>query len=70
MNIKSNSFFTQKTEVKTQFTNSKKTTARFIKNSFRTVIFAISVGPLSNWILASNFWNDGGVWDDFNIWND
>ena len=24
----------------------------------------------SNWILANNFWNDGGVWIDTETWND
>ena len=24
----------------------------------------------TNWILASNVWNDTGVWDDSDTWND
>lgn len=70
MNIKSDSFFTQKTEVTTQFTDSVEKQAIFNRQALRTIIFGISVTPLANWILETNFWNDGAVWDDFNTWND
>jgi len=32
--------------------------------------FKSGVGVVSNWILATGFWNDGGVWDDNESWND
>lgn len=25
---------------------------------------------VSNWILATGLWNDGGVWDDNATWHD
>lgn len=37
-------------------------------------IIGRSIGSLgtvvSNWLLATGFWNDGGVWDDSATWND
>ncbi len=26
--------------------------------------------PISNWILATGYWDDDGEWDDDGVWND
>ena len=31
---------------------------------------AVDGGVVSNWILATGFWDDNGVWDDEAIWID
>lgn len=28
------------------------------------------IPPVDNWILATGFWNDNGVWDDTKFWID
>jgi hypothetical protein len=39
-------------------------------NSVREQVGLPPVGPGSNWILVTGFWNDGGEWIDTSVWID
>lgn len=36
----------------------------------RWLLFKKVGSVVSNWILATGFWNDSGVWDDNSTWID
>lgn len=39
-------------------------------SSIKNIKFPITVTALSNWIMATGFWNDTDYWDDFSNWID
>lgn len=41
-----------------------------IRTGFIKLITAVATTVTSNWILATYFWNDNGIWDDTQTWND
>ncbi len=46
----------------------KRRLIKWLRDDLITELAAIPV--VSNWILATNFWDDAGVWIDGETWND
>ena len=70
MSSKSNTVFITSSEGKPVFFLASKSKVFFNRESVRNVRFDYNFSAISNWILATDFWNDSGVWGDFNTWND
>jgi hypothetical protein len=70
MIIKSISEFNRVIEVKSNFIKSINTLCLCQKQVNGTAFFKVQMGSANNWILATGFWNDFGIWDDYSNWID
>jgi hypothetical protein len=43
---------------------------RMMVMNYQPGYFGVSLPPVSNWILATGFWNDSAEWIDEELWID
>jgi hypothetical protein len=53
-----------------KFQSADKPRQKFISERYFNTATDTVPGVLTHWILATNFWNDNGIWIDTEFWQD